>query len=37
MVDANETSSVPMPRPKMAPAAKVRMVAPGTESAIITT
>ncbi len=37
MVLAKETITVPSANPKMAPAAKVRMAAPGRESPVMAT
>ena len=34
VVDAIEASTVPRPRPKMAPAVNVRMAAPGNDNAV---
>lgn len=32
----NETKTIPIPRPKMAPPARVKIVAPGRENAVTT-
>ena len=37
MLDANEISRVPQPRPKMAPPARVSTTAPGSDSAVAST
>ena len=37
MLEAKDTSSVPTPSPKMAPASSVMMAAPGSDSAVTAT
>ena len=37
MLDANDTITVPQPRPKMAPPASVMMAAPGSDKAVAAT
>jgi hypothetical protein len=37
MLDANDTMTVPISSPNTAPAARVRMVAPGSDSAVAAT